>query len=88
MTSRRLLSLQGSTAATAYRGGHLCPDDAALVDEIGSIVPSLLERSVWDAVDPDSIARRKRMHEPQLIGVTAWADVARTWRRCRCAWLM
>lgn len=64
------------TAITSgkYAGGHLCPADAALLDEEGSISYSLLERSVCDVVDPDRMARRKRPHAPDLQGITAWAD--------------
>ncbi|WP_157414743.1 hypothetical protein [Agromyces allii] len=65
---------RGRHLGKKYTRGHVCTDDARLLDQFGSIGPSQLERSVCDVADPDQLARRKRPHEPHLTGVVAWAD--------------
>ncbi|WP_345803029.1 hypothetical protein AAIB33_08090 [Microbacterium sp. AZCO] len=80
VSARRVSGAWKEVTTGAYAGGHVCAADARLLDALGTIGPTLLERSVCDLVDPDRMARRRRPHEPQLQGVTAFADLPREQR--------
>lgn len=59
----------------AYAGGHLCASCAGAVDFTGGTLgPSAVEQAVLEVVDPDRAMRRKRPNDPQLHGLSMWAD--------------